>query len=194
MCAAASQNGGVVTNGMSYHARNGKNGNAAIAVSADVSCFPEGPLGGAELSRMLEERAFILGGGDYTAPAQLVSDFLKGKPSSSYGRIEPTYPLGVKFGSVDSLLPPGGADFMRRSFAKFAASYRFFDDGDAVLTGPETRTSSPVRILRLPNGASSKFSGIFPCGEGAGYAGGIMSAAVDGIKQALNLAAAVYGV
>ncbi|MBQ1223149.1 MAG: hypothetical protein IIX84_02585 [Oscillospiraceae bacterium] len=192
VCAAASQSGGVVTNGMSYHARNGKNGNAAIAVSADLSSFPEGPLGGAELSRILEERAFIMGGEDYTAPAQLVSDFIAGRPSIRQGRIAPTYPLGVKFGSVESLLPPGGTELMRRSLSKFASSYRFFGDGDAVLTGPETRTSSPVRMLRLQNGVSSKISGVFPCGEGAGYAGGIMSAAVDGIRQALNLANEVY--
>ena len=192
VCAAASELGGVVTNGMSYHARSGKNGNAAIAVSADISSFPSGPLGGAELSRRLEEKAFILGGEDYTAPAQLVSDFLLNRPSTKLGRVSPTYPLGVKLGSVSELLPPGGTELMQRSLSKFASSYRFFCDGDAVLTGPETRTSSPVRMLRVQNGVSSKLLGVFPCGEGAGYAGGIMSAAVDGIKQALNLVEEIY--
>ena len=192
VCAAASEQETVVTNGMSYHARNGVNGNAAIAVSADAAGFPNGPLGGVELSRSIEERAYILGGGDYSAPAQLVSDFLAGRSSTRLGRIRPTYPLGVNLGSVEELLPPGGADLMRRSLLKFASSYRFFGDGDAVLTGPETRTSSPVRLLRGENGVSTRIDGIYPCGEGAGYAGGIMSAAVDGVKQALGLARRYY--
>lgn len=188
VCAAASVPGTVVTNGMSYHARNGVNGNAAIAVSADAGSFAPGPLGGVLLSQELEEKAYLLGGGDYTAPAQLVKDFLAGKNSSASGRIAPSYPLGVKFGSVEPLLPPGGAELMRRSLEKFARSFRFFGDGDAVLTGPETRTSSPVRMTRNPEGESVGVAGIYPCGEGAGYAGGIMSAAVDGIRQALALA------
>ena len=188
ICAAASRHNTVVTNGMSYHSRSGRNGNAAIAVSADTSLFPSGPLGGVELSQRLEESAFVLGGGDYTAPAQLVSDFLVGKPSASLGRVKPTYPLGVKLCSLDGLLPPGGADLMRRSLEKFASNYRFFANGDAVLTGPETRTSSPVRMTRDGLGMSVTAWGLFPCGEGAGYAGGIMSAAVDGVKQALKLA------
>ena len=188
VCAAASEAGGVVTNGMSLHARDGENGNAAIAVSADVSLFPPGPLGGIELARRLEEAAFDLGGRDYTAPAQRVGDFLAGRPSAALGRVRPTYPLGVRPGSVESLLPPGGAALMRRALADFARRLPFFGDPDAVLTGPETRTSSPVRMTRGENGESLTVRGVFPCGEGAGYAGGIMSAAVDGVRQALKLA------
>ena len=182
--AAASENGTVVTNGMSRHARDGKNGNAALAISVDAAAFGDDPLGGVAFARSIEERAYIAGGNDYTAPAQLVGDFLDGRASVRGGRVEPTYPLGVCYGSIEPFLPAGGAELLRTSLARFARRHRFFADRDAVLTAPETRTSSPVRIPRGEGFTSVSAEGIYPCGEGAGYAGGIMSAAVDGIKVA----------
>mgnify|MGYP000851404211 CR=1 FL=1 len=174
----------VVTNGMSRHARDGKNGNAALAVSVDAAAFRGDPLGGVGFAREIEARAYAAGGRDYTAPAQLVGDFLDGRPSTKGGRIVPTYPLGVRYTSVEPFLPAGGAALLRSSLTAFAGKYCFFADREAVLTAPETRTSSPVRIPRGADMAASGVAGLYPCGEGAGYAGGIMSAAVDGIKAA----------
>jgi uncharacterized FAD-dependent dehydrogenase len=182
--AAASEAETVVTNGMSHHARDGQNGNAALAVSIDAAAFHGDPLGGIAFARSLEQRAYQQGGGDYTAPAQLIGDFLDGRPSKRGGRVQPTYPLGVSYGSVDAFLPGGGADLLRTSLARFGKKYRFFADREAVLTAPETRTSSPVRIPRNESFTSVSVDGLYPCGEGAGYAGGITSAAVDGIKVA----------
>jgi uncharacterized FAD-dependent dehydrogenase len=182
--AAASEAGTVVTNGMSRHARDGKNGNAALAISVDAASFGDDPLGGVAFARAIEQRAYAAGGSDYTAPAQLVGDFLDGRASLRGGRVEPTYPLGVHYGSIEPFLPAGGAELLRTSLMRFAHRYRFFADRDAVLTAPETRTSSPVRIPRGEKFTSVSAEGIYPCGEGAGYAGGIMSAAVDGIKVA----------
>lgn len=182
--ASSSEAGTVVTNGMSYHARNGVNGNSALAVSLDASMFGDDPLGGVRLAQQLERRAYALGGRDYTAPAQLVGDFLQGRPSKKLGHVHPTYPLGVQLCSIDEFLPAGGSDLLRTSLQRFAQQHRFFADRDAVLTAPETRTSSPVRICRGKDLAANGIAGLYPCGEGAGYAGGIMSAAVDGIKTA----------
>jgi uncharacterized FAD-dependent dehydrogenase len=187
VCAAASEAGGVVTNGMSLHARAGRNANAAVAVSVDASGFLPGPLGGIALARAIEEKAFLLGGSDYTAPAQLVGDFLEDRLSKKCGRVIPTYPLGVRFTSISPLLPPGSADFIRKSLLVFAKRAEFFGDREAVITAPETRTSSPVRIPRGEDFRAAGIKGLIPCGEGAGYAGGIMSAAVDGIKAALKV-------
>lgn len=188
LTASSSEPETVVTNGMSRHARNGRNGNSALAVSVDASAFGD-PLGGVTFARSLESRAFVLGGGDYTAPAQLVGDFLADRPSTRGGRVEPTYPLGVRYGKVDEFLPNGGAKLLRDSLMIFARRHRFFADPDAVLTAPETRTSSPVRLPRGADGRAEGIDGLYPCGEGAGYAGGIMSAAVDGIKSALAVLA-----
>ncbi len=182
--ASSSEPQTVVTNGMSRHARNGVNGNAALAVSVDAAALGSDPLSGVRLAQDLERRAFLAGGSDYTAPAQRVGDFLDNRPSKKGGHIEPTYPLGVRYGSVDAFLPAGGAALLRTSLARFASQHRFFADREAVLTAPETRTSSPVRILRGDDKQAVGVTGLYPCGEGAGYAGGIMSAAVDGIKVA----------
>ncbi len=185
--AAASSAGTVVTNGMSHHARSGENGNSALAIGVDTASLGRGPLAGLELAERLEKAAFDAGGGDYTAPTQLVADFLANRPSTKGGRVKPTYPLGVNYTAIDALLPPGGGELLRTSLQKFAVQFRFFRDGDAVLTAPETRTSSPVRILRNEKWFSDQAVGLIPCGEGAGYAGGIMSAAVDGIRSAIRL-------
>lgn len=185
--AAASEAGGVVTNGMSRHARNGKNANAALAVPVPTEAFPEGPLGGIDAARAAERRAFALGGGDYTAPAQLVKDLLAGRPSNACGAVRPTYPRGVRFGAVGEALPAGAEASLKAALEYFPRLISCFGDGDAVLTAPETRTSSPVRIPRNEGYESVSVGGLYPCGEGAGYAGGIMSAAVDGMRIALGL-------
>lgn len=182
--ASSSEPQTVVTNGMSRHARNGVNGNSALAVSVDAAALGSDPLSGVRLAQDLERRAFLAGGSDYTAPAQLVGDFLDNRPSKKGGHIVPTYPLGVRYGCVDEFLPLGAAALLRTALARFASQYRFFTDREAVLTAPETRTSSPVRILRGDDKQAIGVTGLYPCGEGAGYAGGIMSAAVDGIKVA----------
>ena len=187
--AAASETGGVVTNGMSYHARNGKNANAALCVSVGPEDFGHQVLDGVKFQRMLERRAFALGGGDYTAPAQRMGDFLAGRPSRTLGSVEPTYPRGVRPGSLDEVLPEVVCGMLRRAVPRFAGKLRGYDEPDAVLTGVETRTSSPVRILRGDDLYSPAVRGLIPCGEGAGYAGGIMSAAVDGIRAAERIMA-----
>ena len=189
MVAAASETGGVVTNGMSYHARNGKNANAALCVSVGPEDFGHQVLDGVKFQRMLERRAFALGGGDYTAPAQRMGDFLAGRPSRTLGSVEPTYPRGVRPGSLDEVLPEVVCGMLRRAVPRFAGKLRGYDEPDAVLTGVETRTSSPVRILRGDDLYSPAVRGLIPCGEGAGYAGGIMSAAVDGIRAAERIMA-----
>ena len=185
--AAASEYGRVVTNGMSRHARDGRNANAALAVPVSVESFPGGVLGGIDLARGVEAAAFLAGGSDYTAPAQLVRDLLEGKPSRCGGRIKPTFPMGVRWGSLEGVLPDGFTDSLREGLLSFAKSIRCFGDGDAVMTAPETRTSSPIRIPRNTDFSSLTYSGLYPCGDGAGYAGGIMSAAVDGIRIAMSL-------
>ena len=136
-----------------------------------------------ELQRKWERAAFLLGGGDYRAPAQLLGDFLAGKPSERVGSVLPTYPLGVRFGSLDGCLPDFVLAALREAIPLFDRKLHGYALPDAVLTGVETRSSSPVRIVRDGSGQSN-LRGIFPCGEGAGYAGGILSAAVDGIRQA----------
>lgn len=185
--AAASEKGGVVVNGMSDHARSGPNANSALIVPVDAAVFPEGPLGGMMLARLIEEKAYAAAGGDYTAPAQLVGDFLKNRASTGWKNVMPTYPLGVSFMKLDTFLPPGTAETLRWAIPFFAKRLKGFDDAGAVLTAPETRTSSPVRILRNEMLFSPEAEGLIPCGEGAGYAGGIMSAAVDGLRCALTL-------
>ena len=181
--AAASENGGVVTNGMSYHARDGENSNSALLVSVTPADFPgDHPLAGIAMQRQIEEKAWRAGGDNYFAPAQRVGDFLMGRPSNGPGRIQPTYRPGVKWGDIRAVLPTFAAEAMRRAIPVLDQRLRGFADPDAVLTVPETRSSSPVRICRDPQTLESTLRGIYPCGEGAGYAGGIMSAAVDGIR------------
>ena len=184
--AATSEAGRVVTNGMSQYSRNERNANAGIVVGiSPEQDFPGGPLAGVELQEQLESRAFELGGSDYCAPGQLVGDFIKGKPSEKLGEVEPSYKPGVKLGDLALSLPSFVIEAIREALPEFGKQIRGFDRDDAVLTGIETRTSSPVRITRDHHSLQSlNTQGLYPAGEGAGYAGGILSAGVDGIKVA----------
>jgi len=188
--AATSEPGRVVTNGMSQYSRNERNANAGIVVGIEPEKdFPGGPLAGVALQEALEERAFELGGRDYCAPGQLVGDFLGGRASTQCGEVEPSYKPGVKLGDLASALPAYAIDAIREALSVFGRQLQGFDREDAVLTGVESRTSSPVRITRDAESLQSlNVRGLYPCGEGAGYAGGILSAGVDGIKVAEALA------
>lgn len=180
---AASEDGGVVTNGMSYHARDGENSNSALLVSVTPADFPDGhPLAGVTLQRQIEKRAWEVGGKTYFAPAQLAGDFLENRPSVAAGTIQPSYKPGVVWSEIDKVLPPFAANALREALPLLDKKLKGFANPDAVLTAPETRSSSPVRICRNPQTLESNVGGFYPCGEGAGYAGGIMSAAVDGIR------------
>lgn len=182
--AAQSEENSVVTNGMSYHARNGKNANAALAVSVLPEDFADGtPFGGVQLQRQIERAAYACTG-SYQAPCQTVSDFLRDRKSTRIGTVSPTYPLGVQLGSIVACLPEYATRMLRESLPVFGRKIRGFDADDALLTAPETRTSSPVRMTRGGDLYSISMAGVIPCGEGAGYAGGIMSAAVDGMRAA----------
>ena len=181
--AAASEEGRVVTNGMSYADREGENANAALLVTVNPEEFPiEGVLGGMYWQRQIEEKAYQVSG-SYCAPAQKVGDFLKGVPSTGPGEVEPTYRPGVAWCDLHDVLPAQLTRAMEQALPKLDGQLKGYADPDAVLTAPETRSSSPVRILRGEN-RQSEIKGLYPCGEGAGYAGGIMSAAVDGIQTA----------
>ena len=183
--AASSERGGVVTNGMSYSGRAGDNANAALLVSLEPEDFPgEGALAGMHWQREVERRAYEYGGGNYLAPAQKVADFLAGVPSSRGGEVEPAYRPGVVWGDIREVLPEKVWRTMLRAIPELGKKAAFFNDGEAVLTAPETRSSSPVRILRGGDMCALNMQGVYPCGEGAGYAGGITSAAVDGIRCA----------
>ena len=189
--AATSEPGRVVTNGMSQYSRNERNANSGIVVGISPEDFPEvpgdpaSPLGGVELQRRLESRAYELGGKTYQAPGQLVGDFLAGKPSDGFGEVQPSYTPGVHLTDLSSALPDYAIEAIREALPAFAKQIQGFDMKDAVLTGVETRTSSPVRIRRNDGDLQSlNTRGLYPTGEGAGYAGGILSAAVDGIKVA----------
>ncbi len=183
--AAASEEKSVVVNGMSYHARDGRNSNCAVLVGVEPEDFGnEHPLAGFDLQQKIEHKAFIEGGENYSAPAQLVGDFLKNQKSVSLGNIEPTCPTGVKLGDIRTVLPKKVTDIMADALVKMGTMLRGFDMPDAVLTAPETRSSSPVRINRDEFYQSVSLRGLYPCGEGAGYAGGIVSSAVDGMRCA----------
>jgi hypothetical protein len=149
------------------------------------------PLAGVALQRELESRAFVLGGGTYDAPGQLVGDFLVGRPSTAFGEVLPSYKPGVTLTDLGESLPPYAIAAIREALPAFARRIPGFDRHDAVLTGVETRTSSPLRITRGENGQSLNLPGLFPAGEGAGYAGGILSAGVDGIKAAEAVASSL---
>jgi uncharacterized FAD-dependent dehydrogenase len=182
--AAASEEGGVAVNGMSEHARDAENSNSALLVGVEPSDFDgEHPLAGFDFQRKMERAAYALGGGDYRAPAQLVSDFLAGRASTAFGEVRPSYLPGVTLTDLRECLPPFVSESLRAALPIFGRQLRGFDRPDAVLTGVESRSSSPVRILRDHKGESA-VAGVYPCGEGAGYAGGILSAAVDGIRCA----------
>jgi len=188
--AATSEEGRVVTNGMSQYSRQERNANAGIVVGINPDHdFPGSPLAGVELQERLEEIAFKLGGEDYSAPAQLVGDFLRNQPSKELGSVEPSYQPGVKLCNLADALPDYVIEAMREALPAFGKKIRGFDRDDAVLTGIESRTSSPVRITRDPETLQSlNVRGLYPAGEGAGYAGGILSAGIDGIKVAEALA------
>ena len=191
--AATSEPNRVVTNGMSQYSRNERNANAGIVVGINPDeDFPGGPLAGVELQEQLESRAFELGGSDYCAPGQLVGDFIRGRASSEFGEVEPSYKPGVRLGDLAPSLPDYVIQAIREALPAFGKQIRGFDRADAILTGIETRTSSPVRIKRDNESLQSiNTRGLYPAGEGAGYAGGILSAGVDGIKVAEAVATAI---
>ncbi|MBB1599093.1 NAD(P)/FAD-dependent oxidoreductase [Variovorax sp. UMC13] len=196
--AATSEPGRVVTNGMSQYSRNERNANAGIVVGIEPSDYPGwengqtgSPLAGMVLQRQLESKAFVLGGSDYRAPGQLVGDFVAGTPSTALGSIVPSYKPGVTPTDLHQALPAYAIEAMREAFPAFGRKIKGFDTPDAVLTGVETRTSSPIRITRGEDFQSLNTRGLYPAGEGASYAGGILSAGVDGIKVAEAVARAV---
>jgi uncharacterized FAD-dependent dehydrogenase len=191
--AAASEPNCVVTNGMSQYSRNERNANAGIVVGITPEDYPGGPLAGIELQRKLEARAFELGGGNYDAPAQLVGDFIEGRPSTQLGSVEPSYKPGVHLTDLATTLPDYAIEAIREALPAFDQQIKGFAMKDAVLTGVETRTSSPLRITRGDDCQSVNVKGLYPAGEGAGYAGGILSAGVDGIKVAEAVALDMLG-
>jgi len=184
--AAASEPNRVVTNGMSQYSRNERNANAGIVVGITPEVdYPGHPLAGMELQRQLEGNAFLLGGSNYNAPGQLIGDFLANRPSTKFGEVMPSYTPGVHLTNLDTALPEFAITAIREAIPEFAKQIKGFDLADGVLTGVETRTSSPIRIKRDDETLQSiNTKGLYPCGEGAGYAGGILSAGVDGIKVA----------
>ena len=178
---ATSEEGGVVTNGMSYFARDGKNANSALLLNVLPDELPEDIFSGFAFQRKLEENAFIAGGKNFKAPCQLVGDFLNQKESTAFGEVLPSYSLGVQLTSLESVLPSNLSEPLREGIIKMGEIFKGFSAEDALLTGVESRATSPVRILRGEDFQSSIF-GLYPIGEGAGYAGGIMSSAMDGMK------------
>jgi uncharacterized FAD-dependent dehydrogenase len=182
--AATSEPGRVVTNGMSQYSRNERNANAGIVVGITPDDFPGGPLAGIAFQRKWEERAFELGGGDYSAPGQLVGDFIAGRASTSLGSVNPSYKPGVKPTDLSTALPDYVIEAIREALPELDKKIKGFAMHDAVLTGVETRTSSPIRVRRKDDYQSVNVDGLYPAGEGAGYAGGIYSAAIDGIEVA----------
>jgi uncharacterized FAD-dependent dehydrogenase len=205
--AATSEPGRVVTNGMSQYSRNERNANAGIVVGIDPSDYPSDPaafeatlgagmtsmpkpgqaphpLAGIVLQRQLESQAYVLGGSNYEAPGQLVGDFLAGRPSRQLGSVTPSYKPGVHLGDLGPALPGYAIDAIREALPAFGKKIKGFDMADAVLTGVETRTSSPIKITRGDDLQSLNTAGLYPAGEGASYAGGILSAGVDGIRVA----------
>jgi uncharacterized FAD-dependent dehydrogenase len=186
--AATSEPNRVVTNGMSQYSRNERNANAGIVVGIDPKDYPDSPLAGIDLQRSLESKAFELGGSSYEAPGQLVGDFLAGKASAQLGSVIPSYKPGVHLTDLSTCLPDYAIAAIREALPEFEKTIPGFAMHDAVLTGVETRTSSPLQIKRGLDFQSINIQGLYPAGEGAGYAGGIMSAGIDGIKVAEALA------
>ena len=184
--ASASETGHVVTNGMSYHARDGKNANAAVVVSVGAEDFAGDPRRAIAFQRELEAKAYAAGraGGEYAAPAENIQSFLEGRGQLNIGRVEPTYDRGVVAADLGALLPGELADTLRAGLRAYERKIAGYTAPEAILTGLETRTSSPVRLKREETLESAQLAGLYPCGEGAGYAGGIMSAAVDGLRVA----------
>ena len=185
--AAASEAEGVCTNGMSEHARDAENSNSALLVSVTPEDFPsKHPLAGLELQRRLENAAFLAGGGDYFAPAIRMQDFMERSEALSLGSVHPSYPRGVRLVSPDAYLPAYITESLRAGIADFEKWMPGFYYPDAVLTGVEARSTSPVRVLREGSGEAPEMQGLYPCGEGAGYAGGIVSSAADGVRMAMK--------
>ena len=192
--AATSEPGRVVTNGMSQYSRAEFNANSGLVVGIDPERdYPGHPLAGIALQRDLESRAFVAGGGDYSAPAQTVGDLLAARASTALGTVTPSYKPGVRATDLAECLPPFVIDAFREALPVFGRQIAGYDHPDAVMTGVETRTSSPVRIRRGADFQSINVEGLYPAGEGAGYAGGILSAAIDGIKVAEAVALAMAG-
>ncbi|MEY4670746.1 MAG: hypothetical protein RLZZ415_625, partial [Pseudomonadota bacterium] len=187
--AATSEEGRVVTNGMSQYSRAEFNANSGLVVDINPERdFPGDPLAGVRLQRQLEEKAFVAGGSNYHAPGQRVEDLLAARPSTGFGVVQPSYKPGVKPTDLAEVLPPFVIEALREALPVFGRQVPGYDHPDAVMTGVETRTSSPIRIRRGADFQSINTAGLYPAGEGAGYAGGILSAAVDGIKVAEALA------
>ena len=188
--AASSEPGHLCVNGASLNARDGRNANAALLVNVTPDDLPsDDPLAGVELQRSCEQVAYRLGGSNWNAPAQLVGDFLAGRASTAPGKVKPTYPLGVTWTAIDEALPQHIVESLRLGLPLLGKKLRGYDRPDAVLTGVETRSSSPVTVTRDRACHAVSTPGLYPCGEGAGYAGGIMSAATDGIRCAEALIA-----
>lgn len=185
--ASSSQKDTIVTNGMSYYKRDGKNANSALLVNVKPSDFEgDDPLAGMYFQEDLEKKAFLIGGKNYYAPIQTVKDFLNGTTSKKIGNVEPTYKPGVTLANLNDIMPDFVSKTLKEALIYFNSKIEGFASDDAILTGMETRSSSPVKILRTKN-FESNIKGIYPCGEGAGYAGGIISAAVDGIETAIRI-------
>ena len=185
--AAASSEGHLVTNGMSEHARDAANSNSALLVSVTPEDFPsDHPLAGLDLQKALERAAFLAGGRDHKAPAIRMEDFMQKNVPTAQGSVTPSFPRGTRPVSPESYLPSFVTESLRAAILDFDAWMPGFYYPDAILTGTETRSTSPVRITRRENGESQSLSGLYPCGEGAGYAGGIVSSAADGIRIALR--------
>ncbi len=185
---ASSEEKMVCTNGMSEFLRNKTNSNSALLVSVSPDDFGSShPLAGIEFQRNIEKRAYEIGGGNYVAPVQRVEDFLNNRKTTQFGKVKPSYKRGTNFAQLDDYLPEFVVNSMREALPLLNKYLYGFADNDAILTGPETRSSSPVRITRNENLQSVSIEGLYPCGEGAGYAGGIVSAAVDGIKCAEHI-------
>ena len=185
---ASSEKGTVVTNGMSERARNKENSNSAICVNVSgMDLGSTHPLSGVFLQRQLEQKAFLMGGENYSAPVQLLGDYLTGTVSKKFGKVIPSIERGTAFSDLNALLPKEANALMKKGFANFKNRIKGFTKHDAVLTGVETRTSAPLRIVRNDLGMSERVYGLMPAGEGAGYAGGIVSASVDGIKTAFRI-------
>ena len=191
--AATSEKGRVVTNGMSQYSRAERNANAGIVVGITPADYPGGPLAGIDFQRHWETKAFEEGGGDYFAPAQRVEDFLAGRPSTALGAVVPSYKPGVRPADLSRCLPDFAVAAIKEALPAFERQLPGFAMGDAVMTGVETRTSSPIRITRDGSGQSLGTAGLYPAGEGAGYAGGILSAGVDGLRVAEAVALAMTG-
>lgn len=185
---ASSEENRLAVNGMSCFARNAENSNSALLVGVSPEDYSSPhPLAGMYFQRELEEKAFIAGGGDYSAPVALVGDFLAGRLSEKFGSVKPSYRPSVRFARPESYLPEFVCEALRQGIIEMGRKIKGFDSPEAVLTGIESRSSSPVRVNRNENLQSVTLNGLFPCGEGAGYAGGIMSASVDGMKCAENV-------